>query len=89
MEEQADKEKLKFPLSTTVGSMGISESQLPLLNKSATERDWHHLPAEAGGGVQAYFEGFHYIHCLVGLRPPVASSRYHTRRPLQKCKASF
>ncbi|KAK4206802.1 hypothetical protein QBC37DRAFT_300050 [Rhypophila decipiens] len=46
------------------GSMGIPESQLPLLNKTATERDWHHLPLHIGGGIQAYFEGFHYIHCL-------------------------
>ncbi|KAK1751046.1 hypothetical protein QBC47DRAFT_83486 [Echria macrotheca] len=46
------------------GSMGIPESQLPLLNKTAKEKDWHRLPAEVGGGIQAYFEGFHYIHCL-------------------------
>ncbi|KAK4444361.1 hypothetical protein QBC34DRAFT_309081 [Podospora aff. communis PSN243] len=46
------------------GSLGIPESQLPLLNKTATEKDWHRLPDDAGGGIQAYFEGFHYIHCL-------------------------
>lgn len=46
------------------GSMSIPESQLPRLNKSATEFDWHYLQPEVGGGIQAYIEGFHYIHCL-------------------------
>lgn len=45
--------------------MGIQEEYLPLLNKSTTDYDWHYLPPEMGGGIQAYVEGFHYIHCLV------------------------
>ncbi len=55
--------------SCAVGSLGIPDSKLALLNKSATEKTWHHLPSEAGGGIQAYFEGFHQIHCLVRYRP--------------------
>ena len=51
--------------SPSVGSLGIPEQDLPKLNKSAAEKDWHRLPKKAGGGIQAYFEGFHYIHCLV------------------------
>jgi hypothetical protein len=47
--------------------MGIPEENLHLLNKTTAERDWHYLPKELGGGVQAMFEGFHYIHCLVCL----------------------
>ncbi|KAH8760343.1 hypothetical protein F5883DRAFT_465163 [Diaporthe sp. PMI_573] len=46
------------------GSMGIPDDKLALLNKSATERTWHRLPSKIGGGIQAYFEGFHQIHCL-------------------------
>ncbi|KAL6817557.1 hypothetical protein V8C40DRAFT_253314 [Trichoderma camerunense] len=46
------------------GSFGFPEEQLPLLHKSSTEHDWHHLPEADGGGIQAYVEGFHYIHCL-------------------------
>ncbi|KAJ5976687.1 hypothetical protein N7501_000029 [Penicillium viridicatum] len=46
------------------GSLGIPETHLPYLNKSVSEYDWHHLPSELGGGIQAYFEGFHQIHCL-------------------------
>ncbi|KGO60123.1 Protein of unknown function DUF3328 [Penicillium expansum] len=46
------------------GSLGIPETYLPYLNKSVSEYDWHHLPSELGGGIQAYFEGFHQIHCL-------------------------
>jgi hypothetical protein len=45
--------------------MGIPDDKLALLNKSATERTWHRLPSKIGGGIQAYFEGFHQIHCLV------------------------
>lgn len=54
-------------LIRTVGSLGIPETYLPYLNKSVSEYDWHHLPSELGGGIQAYFEGFHQIHCLVRL----------------------
>ncbi|KAK2595880.1 hypothetical protein N8I77_013671 [Diaporthe amygdali] len=50
------------------GSLGIPDDNLALLNKSTTERTWHHLPSEVGGGVQAYFEGFHQIHCLYTYR---------------------
>ncbi|KAL7954196.1 hypothetical protein V8C34DRAFT_320191 [Trichoderma compactum] len=46
------------------GSFGFPEEQLPLLHKSSAEQDWHHLPDADGGGIQAYVEGFHYIHCL-------------------------
>lgn len=44
--------------------MGIQESDLHLLNKS-TSTDWKSVPTELGGGVTAFFEGFHQIHCLV------------------------
>ncbi|KAH8898705.1 hypothetical protein GQ53DRAFT_816936 [Thozetella sp. PMI_491] len=50
------------------GSLGIPDDQLPRLNKSASEEDWRYVPAEQGVGVQAFFEGFHYIHCLNLLR---------------------
>lgn len=46
------------------GSLGIPEDKLPLFNKSSNERDWHHLPDDVGGGIQAFFEGFHDLHCL-------------------------
>lgn len=58
--------------------MGIPEEKLPLLNKTTTERDWHHLPKELGGGVQAMFEGFHYIHCLVSPTTLVTISHPYT-----------
>ncbi|KAJ5909738.1 hypothetical protein N7504_004381 [Penicillium tannophilum] len=45
------------------GSTGIHDEKLHLLNKSL-EVSWKHLPDELGGGVQAFFEGFHQIHCL-------------------------
>lgn len=51
------------------GAMGIPVEHLTLLNKTVTERAWHHVPAELGGGIQAMFEGFHYIHCLVSYKP--------------------
>lgn len=50
---------------SAVGSLGIPDEKLPLLNKSTTEYPWHHVPSELGGGVEAFFEGFHYLHCLV------------------------
>lgn len=46
------------------GSTGIPKSKLHLLNKSL-EIDWKYVPEELGGGVQAFFEGFHQVHCLV------------------------
>ncbi|KAI1842110.1 hypothetical protein JX266_011643 [Neoarthrinium moseri] len=58
------------------GSLGIPEDSLALLNKSATERTWHHLPSEIGGGVQAYFEGFHHIHCLNLVRQYIYRHEY-------------
>ena len=53
--------------TASVGSLGIPEEKLPLLNKTGTEHDWHRLPPELGGGIQAFFEGFHHIHCLVSI----------------------
>ena len=51
-------------IMSTDGSLGINESKLWLLNKSA-DTDWAHTAPELGGGVTAFFEGFHQIHCLV------------------------
>lgn len=45
----------------------MPEDKLPLLNKTLAEKNWHFLPPELGGGIQAYIEGFHYIHCLVSV----------------------
>lgn len=48
----------------TDGSAGVPDSKLDLLNKSR-DIDWKHLPDELGGGIEAFFEGFHQIHCVV------------------------
>jgi hypothetical protein len=48
--------------------MGIDQDKLPLLNKSTTDYNWHHLSPSLGGGIQAFFEGFHQVHCLNLLR---------------------
>ncbi|KAB8276944.1 hypothetical protein BDV30DRAFT_235187 [Aspergillus minisclerotigenes] len=45
------------------GSTGVPDSKLHLLNKSRAI-DWKYLPNELGGGIEAFFEGFHQIHCL-------------------------
>ena len=49
---------------STGGSIGITEDKLLLINESANARDWHRLPLELDGGIQAYFEGLHEFHCL-------------------------
>jgi hypothetical protein len=57
---------LIFDFLNIDGSAGVPDSKLHLLNKSH-DIDWKYLPDELGGGIEAFFEAFHQIHCVVNI----------------------
>lgn len=55
-------------VSLNVPALRLFEKDFAAMGKSLTERNWHQIPPEWGGGYLGMTEVFHLLHCLAEIR---------------------